>query len=151
MKDKELLEWFLDKREYKNDNLEEIGKILWNKNCENKVIFYYEALKIISEDHQKSKYYYPLLNEYLQILTENNELNFSEKAEVIARVQSFIFSNSKNYDIFNYMGKFAEYMDKDNKYSNEFINKNYYNIKDFPKQWKQAKDDGDGIGLPGEE
>ena len=45
----------------------------------------------------------------------------------------------------------AEYNDWDNKYSKEFKLKNYYNIPEFEKQWKQAKIDGDGISLPGEE
>ncbi|WP_255350304.1 hypothetical protein [Flavobacterium sp. 316] len=28
--------------------------------------------------------------------------------------------------------------------------KNYYNIPDFEKQWKEAKQEGDGVPLPGE-
>ena len=35
------------------------------------------------------------------------------------------------------------------KYSKEFIKHNFYNLKDFKKQWKDAKVDGDGVAYPG--
>ena len=52
------------------------------------------------------------------------------------------------------MGGFAEWYDNSNNnqaYSKEFKKHNYYNLPNFEKQWNQAKEDGDGIGLPGEE
>jgi hypothetical protein len=153
MKDENLLKWFLDKKQYNSDNIQEIDKLLWHKNCDYKLVFHNEVLNFISKDNEKAKYFYSLLNEsYLQeIIDKNTSLTFSEKAEIIARIHSFIYSNAKEYDIFNYMGRFAEFMDRDDVYSKEFKNKNYYNLPDFSKQWKQAKEDGNGIALPGEE
>lgn len=153
--DKELVKWVVDKTEFTNKNIDEVNKIIYNKKCDGKIVFDQQLLNILVEDDAKATQFYELVRyDYIDWLLSdknNTELTFSQKAEIIARIHSFIYSHAKGYRTVDFMGKFAEYNDSDNKYSKEFKLKNYYNIPEFEKQWKQAKIDGDGISLPGEE
>ncbi|MDR7212204.1 hypothetical protein [Flavobacterium piscis] len=154
--DKELVKWVADQTEFINQNIEEANKIIYNKKCDGKIVFSQQLLTILAEDKAKATQFYELVhyNNYTNwLLSEksNVDLTFSQKAEIIARIHSFIYSHKENYRIFDFMGVFAEYFDSDNKYTKEFKLKNYYNIPEFEEQWKQAKIDGDGISLPGEE
>ncbi|MFB9076271.1 hypothetical protein ACFFLS_26035 [Flavobacterium procerum] len=153
--DKELLKWGGgDKTEFTNQNIEEANKIIYNKKCDGKIVFDQQLLNILVEDEAKATQFYDFVRYYYidWLLSDKSiELNFSQKAEIIARIHSFIYKYAKDYRTVDFMGKFAEYNDSDNKYSKEFKLKNYYNIPEFEKQWKQAKIDGDGISLPGEE
>ncbi|MBS7255110.1 hypothetical protein [Flavobacterium branchiicola] len=153
--DKELVKWVVDKTEFTNKNIDEVNKIIYNKKCDGKIVFDRQMLNVLVEDEAKATQFYELIRyDYMDwLLSDKNssELTFSQKAEIIAQIQSFIYSHAKDYRIENFMGKFAEYNDSDNKYSKEFKLKNYYNIPEFEKQWKQAKIEGDGISLPGEE
>jgi hypothetical protein len=154
--DKELVKWVVDKTEFTNQNIDEVNRIIYNKKCDGKVVFDQQLLTILTEDTTKEVQFYELIkyNNYTDWLLSDKsktELTFSQKAEIIARIHSFIYSHAKDYRTVDFMGKFAEYNDSDNKYSKEFKLKNYYNIPEFEKQWKQAKIDGDGISLSGEE
>lgn len=153
--DKELVKWVVDKIEFTNQNIDEVNKIIYNKKCDGKIVFDQQLLNILVEDEVKATQFYEFIRYYyidwLLSHKNNTELTFSQKAEIIARIHSFIYSHAKEYRTVDFMGKFAEYNDSDNKYSKEFKLKNYYNIPEFEKQWKQAKIDGDGISLPGEE
>ncbi|MDR7212207.1 hypothetical protein [Flavobacterium piscis] len=153
--DKELVKWIVDKTEFTNKNIDEVNKIIYNIKCDEKIVFDQQLLNILGEDDAKAAQFYEFVRyDYIDWLLSdgsNTELTFSQKAEIIARIHSFIYSHAKEYRTVDFMGKFAEYNDSDNKYSKEFKLKNYYNIPEFEKQWKQAKIDGDGISLPGEE
>lgn len=153
--DKELVKWVVDKTQFTNQNIDEANKIIYNKKCDRKIVFDQQMLTILTEDDAKATQFYQFVRyDYIDWLLSdrsNTELTFSQKAEIIARIHSFIYSHAKEYRTVDFMGKFAEYNDSDNKYSREFKLKNYYNIPEFEKQWKQAKIDGDGISLPGEE
>lgn len=153
--DKELVKWIVGKIEFTNRNIDEVNKIIYNKKCDGKIVFDQQLLTILAENDAKATQFYELVRyDYIDWLLSdrsNTELTFSQKAEIVARIHSFIYSNAKDYRTVDFMGKFAEYNDSDNKYSKEFKLKNYYNIPEFEKQWKQAKIDGDGISLPGEE
>ncbi|KIQ22728.1 hypothetical protein RT99_06425 [Flavobacterium sp. MEB061] len=153
--DKELVKWVVDKTEFTNQNIDEVNKIIYNKKCDGKIVFDQQLLNILGEDDAKATQFCEFVRyDYIDWLLSDRsktELTFSQKAEIIARIHSFIYSHAKEYRTVDFMGKFAEYNDSDNKYSKEFKLKNYYNIPEFEKQWKQAKIDGDGISLPGEE
>nr|WP_315222340.1 hypothetical protein [uncultured Flavobacterium sp.] len=153
--DKELVKWLVDKTEFTNQNIDQVTKIIYNKKCDGKIVFDQQLLNILVEDEVKATQFYEFVRyDYIDWLLSdksNTELTFSQKAEIIARIHSFIYKYAKDYRTVDFMGKFAEYNDSDNKYSKEFKLKNYYNIPEFEKQWKQAKIDGDGISLPGEE
>jgi hypothetical protein len=153
--DKELLKWVVDKIEFTNQNIDQVKKNIYNKKCDGKIVFDQQLLNILVEDEVKATQFYEFIRYYyidwLLNHKNNTEFTFSQKAEIIARIHSFIYSHAKEYRTVDFMGKFAEYNDSDNKYSKEFKLKNYYNIPEFEKQWKQAKIDGDGISLPGEE
>ena len=153
--DNQLNRWVADKTEFSNKNIEEVNKVIYNKKCDGKIVVNYPVLEIISENDEKATKMFDFFRfDYFDWFSDNKnnlELTFSQKAEIIARLHSFIFSNMKDYRTFDYMGKFAEYNDSENKYSNEFEKHNYYNIPNFKKQWQEAKEDGDGIARPGEE
>ncbi|MCC9070245.1 hypothetical protein LNQ49_01325 [Flavobacterium sp. F-65] len=154
--DKELVKWAVDKTEFSEKNIDEVNKVIYNKKCDGKIVFDQQLLNVLGEDDAKANQFYEFIRhgnytDWLLSDRSNTELTFSQKAEIIARIHSFIYSHAKEYRTVDFMGKFAEYNDSDNKYSKEFKLKNYYNIPAFEKQWKQAKIDGDGISLPGEE
>lgn len=156
--DKELLKFVVEKEKYDGKDSEEFSKILWYKNCDGKLVFHKQTLEIMAEDKAKKQAYFDVLNsEYIRYLINDEikkDLSFSEKAEIIANILTFIQTHSQNYDTYSNMGGFAEWNDNSNNneaYSKEFKKHNYYNLPSFEKQWKQAKEDGDGIGLPGEE
>ncbi|OWP80131.1 hypothetical protein BWK63_12655 [Flavobacterium covae] len=149
---KELLSWVLNKINFKIDNYEEINKLLWHKTCDEKLVFHKETLDIINEKENKKEYFNFLNDEYLRYI-DKSELPISEKAEIIANILNFIALNTNDYDPFSNMGFFAQNFDggrkTEGKYSKEFIKHNFYNLKDFKKQWEESKIDGDGVAYPG--
>ncbi|WP_264554440.1 hypothetical protein [Flavobacterium sp. N1861] len=152
--DTALVEWVAENTKMDAQDLEPLNEIIYNKKCDGKIGFNYTFLKIISENDEKATEKFNFLKWYYfdWLLNPKNtlELTFSQKAEIIARMHSFIYSNMNDYRTYEFMGTFAEHYDYDNTYSKEFKAKNYYNIPDFEKQWKEAKLEGDGITLPGE-
>jgi hypothetical protein len=46
------------------------------------------------------------------------------------------------------MGTFYEFDKDGDKYDKEFKSQKYYDLKGFKELWEQAKEEGDGIGLP---
>ncbi len=153
--DTALVEWVAENTKMDAQDLEPLNEIIYNKKCDEKIGFNYTFLKIISEDEEKATETFNFLKWYYfdWLLNPKNtlELTFSQKAEIIARMHSFIYSNMNDYRTYEFMGTFAENYDYDNTYSKEFKAKNYYNIPAFEKQWKEAKQEGDGVQLPGEE
>ncbi|WP_445722400.1 hypothetical protein [Flavobacterium sp.] len=153
--DTELNKWVADNTEFNKENIHEINTIIYNRKCDGKIGFNYTFLKIIAEDQEKANEMYSFFKyNYFNWLLDNknnSELTFSQKAEILARLHNFIFSNMDDYRVYEFMGSFAEWYDYDNTYSKEFKAKNYYNIPNFEKQWKEAKLEGDGVSLPGEE
>lgn len=152
--DKELVKWVAENTKLDAQDLEPLNEIIYNEKCDRKIGFNYTFFKTIIEDEEKARetfkfmrwyYFYWFLNSKSTL-----ELTFSQRAEVLARMHSFIYSHAKDYRIYEFMGLFAEQYDKDNSYSKEFKAKNYYNIPAFKKQWEEAKLEGDGISLPGE-
>ncbi|OXA70513.1 hypothetical protein B0A56_14245, partial [Flavobacterium columnare NBRC 100251 = ATCC 23463] len=130
----------------------EINKLLWHKTCDEKLVFHKETLDIINEKENKKEYFNFLNDEYLRYI-DKSELPISEKAEIIANILNFIALNTNDYDPFSNMGFFAQNFDggrkTEGKYSKEFIKHNFYNLKDFKKQWEESKIDGDGVAYPG--
>lgn len=153
VKDKQLLEFVFDNQKIiKNSNIEEINKLLWHKTCDEKLVFHKETLDIINEKENKKEYFNFLNDEYLRYI-DKSELPISEKAEIIANILNFIALNTNDYDPFSNMVFFAQNFDggrkTEGKYSKEFIKHNFYNLKDFKKQWEESKIDGDGVAYPG--
>ena len=152
--DTALVKWVAKNTKMDSQDLEPLNEVIYNKKCDGTIGFNYTFLKIISENPKKATETFNFLNDdYFDWLLDsknNLELTFSQKAEILARLHSFIFSNMEDYRVYEFMGKFAEHHDSDDKYSKEFKAKNYYNIPNFEKQWEEAKLEGDGISLPGE-
>ncbi|OWP82870.1 hypothetical protein BWK59_13565, partial [Flavobacterium davisii] len=153
VKDKQLLEFVFNNQKFiNNSNLEDISSLLWHKTCDGKLVFHKETLELINNKPNKKEYFNFLNNEYLRFI-DTCELSISQKAEIIANILNFIALNTNDYDSFYNMGFFAQNFDggrkTEGKYSKEFIKHNFYNLKDFKKQWEDAKVDGDGVAYPG--
>ncbi|RVU91712.1 hypothetical protein EH230_01675 [Flavobacterium columnare] len=153
VKDKQLLEFVLNNQKFiNNSNLEDISSLLWHKTCDKKLVFHKETLDLINEKKNKTEYFIFLNDEYLRFI-DKSELPISQKAEIIANILNFIALNSEENLAFSNMGSFAQNFDggrkTEGKYSKEFIKHNFYNLKNFKKQWEDAKVDGDGVAYPG--
>lgn len=153
VKDRQLLEFvFTNQKFINNPNVEDISPLLWHKTCDEKLVFHKETLDLINEKKNKTEYFIFLNDEYLRFI-DKSELPISQKAEIIANILNFIALNSEENNPFSNMGFFAEIFDGgrkiEGKYSKEFIKHNFYNLKNFKKQWEDAKVDGDGVAYPG--
>ncbi|QXP58220.1 hypothetical protein [Olleya sp. HaHaR_3_96] len=145
--DEKLVEWFIKKHRLETVNGKsngfEYGKMLWHKNCNNKVVFHNKILQKMKEKVS----YCDDLNDYVYFLSKNNQdfdyLSFEDQSYMVAQIYHFIQNQTE--DTFKYMGFFAEFYDTDNTYSNEFIKNNYYELEGFKTQWLKAKKVGNGV------
>lgn len=154
-KDKDLLKWVMESVKLKinpqENNVEEFGKLLWHKDCSSKLKIHIETFEAM---HLYNKKEYPKYEDdlYSYIFSLNDEkqkisteLSFSEKAKITA--YCLHFTQKETNDIYGYIGKFAEFKDIENDFSKEFEKNNYYDIPNFKNEWKEAKEEGDGMGL----
>ncbi|ADV48988.1 hypothetical protein Celal_1686 [Cellulophaga algicola DSM 14237] len=147
LEDSKLLIWFIKKYRFETINGKtngfEYGKLLWHKNCNNKFVFHNLVLEKMKDDESFSDD----LNSYINFLIQNNQnfdnLSFKNQAYLIAQIYHSI--QNETYEMFAYMGGFAEFQDKNNVYSEEFEKNNYYDLEGFKEEWLQAKVDGNGV------
>ncbi len=156
-KDKDLLKWVMESIKLEinlqENNAEEFGKLLWHKDCSGRLKIHNETFELIHENNKKElpKYEDDLL-EYIFSLNDekqkvSTELSFAEKAKITAYCLHFMQKESAR--ITDYMGEFAKFSDQDDSFSKEFEKNNFYNIPNFKEEWKEAKEEGDGIWYPG--
>lgn len=146
--DKKLLKWVIENTKltnfYKhaNDNdLEELGKLLWTKDYDGNVHINQNTLDIFKELSTPNKNLYIIyIAEYLaNKLEHEKELNISLKAKIAAYLlywgESFKYDKCYNYNQM-FMGHFYRYKD-DGRYEKEFKKNNYYGLHKF-KEWYEA-------------
>lgn len=158
--DDKLINWVIKetplKYNSKENNAEEFGKMLYNKDCSGKLKINRKVLELMAANdaqiHRKN------LMDYIHLYLANPDhksdikLTFPQIAEITAHALNFIINNTQDeQEIYQYQGLFAETNDHDGKYSQEFTKNNYYGITGLKEKWEQAKKEGDGIALPGEE
>ncbi|MGM5631701.1 hypothetical protein O2K51_12430 [Apibacter raozihei] len=155
MNDKELLKWVIDKTlSDKNNKGEDFNSLFFMKDCSNKFVFHKETFEVLKENINNKML--EALENYVYYREENKELQtlpFKQKAQVLAYVLYIgeYFAQQEKYSsrfMFKFMGTFYEFDKEGDKYDEEFKKNNYYNLSDFKKLWEQAKEEGDGIGLP---
>jgi hypothetical protein len=132
-------------------DLEELGKILWIKKCDNKFIINQKLFDIISTSTEENKRnYLNSISEYLatEVKSKNSELNnnFSKKVEILGKIAYYSSkvgkSNNFYYQFFSTFNGYQNYED-------EFKKANYYNIPDFKKVWEETRTGG--VSYPGME
>lgn len=141
IEDKELTKFVLDKN-LKNNK--EFGKVIWNKTCNGQIHFNDEVVKIIKVSPSK---YAEMVENYLSfLLTEDTELEFSAKAEIMGKLAYYTTKavDPESNDYF----KFFSFVGGE-EFQKEFKKKNYYDIKDFQSIYEETKTGG--VAYPGME
>ena len=154
--DKKLLKWALENTHlplfytYANDNdLEELGKLLWTKDCNGEIRVHQNTLDLLKEMSTPDENLYIMyVAEYLtnlEHLNANKELSDAQKAKIAAHL--LYWGEQYKYDVlydYNqmFMGHFWHYMD-DGTYDKEFKKNNYYGLPKFKEWYEAAKNEKD--------
>ncbi|WP_303813467.1 hypothetical protein [Apibacter mensalis] len=154
--DKKLLKWALENthlpRFYtyaKKNDLEELGKLLWTKDCNGEIRVHQNTLDLLKEMSTPDENLYIMyVAEYLtnlEHLNANKELSDAQKAKIAAHL--LYWGEQYKYDeLYDYnqmfMGHFWHYMD-DGTYDKEFKKNNYYGLPKFKEWYEIAKNEKD--------
>lgn len=154
--DKKLLKWALENthlpRFYtyaKKNDLEELGKLLWTKDCNGEIRVHQNTLDLLKEMSTPDENLYIMyVAEYLtniEYLNANEELSDAQKAKIAAHL--LYWGEQYKYDeLYDYnqmfMGHFWHYMD-DGTYDKEFKKNNYYGLPKFKEWYEIAKNEKD--------
>ena len=154
--DKKLLKWAIENthlpRFYtyaKKNDLEELGKLLWTKDCNGEIRVHQNTLDILKEMSTPDENLYIMyVAEYLtnlEHLNANKELSDAQKAKIAAHL--LYWGEQYKYDVlydYNqmFMGHFWHYMD-DGTYDKEFKKNNYYGLPKFKEWYEAAKNEKD--------
>ncbi|QII71814.1 hypothetical protein [Apibacter sp. B2966] len=154
--DKKLLQWVIENthlpRFYtyaKKNDLEELGKLLWTKDCNGEIRVHQNTLDILKEMSTPDENLYIMyVAEYLtniEYLNANEELSDAQKAKIAAHL--LYWGEQYKYDeLYDYnqmfMGHFWHYMD-DGTYDKEFKKNNYYGLPKFKEWYEIAKNEKD--------
>lgn len=146
--DLELNKFVLDRN---ISDLEELGKILWIKKCDNKFTINQKLFDIISKSTEENKIkYLNSISEYLatEVKNKNSELsnNFSKKAEILGKIAYYSSKIGENTNLYY---QFFSTLNGSQKFEDEFKKANYYNIPDFEKVWEETRTGG--VAYPGME
>ncbi|MXO33386.1 hypothetical protein [Apibacter sp. B2912] len=148
--DKRLLKWALENTHLpffhtyaKDDDLEELGKLLWTKDCNGEIRVHQNTLDILKEMSTPNENLYIMyVAEYLsniEHLNANKELSDAQIAKIAAYLLTWgeQYKYDKHYDYNHmFMGYFWNFMD-DGTYDKEFKKNNYYGLPKF-KEWYEA-------------
>lgn len=138
----------------KNSDLEEFGKIVWNKRCNEEIKFNKDIIDIIAEFPQdKQIKYLNIISDYIvkEIKNNNSTFNnsFSKKAEILGKLAYYSEKISEKVGMQNQFFSIIGSLDGGEAYEKEFSKNNYYNISDFKKIWEATRTGG--ISYPGME
>ena len=148
--DKRLLKWALENTHLpffytyaKDDDLEELGKLLWTKDCNGEIRVHQNTLDLLKEmSTPDENLYIRYIAEYLtniEHLNANKELSDAQIAKIAAYLLTWgeQYKYDKHYDYNQmFMGYFWNFMD-DGTYDKEFKKNNYYGLPKF-KEWYEA-------------
>ena len=154
--DKKLLKWALENTHLpffytyaKDDDLEELGKLLWTKDCNGEIRVHQNTLDLLKEMSTPDENLYIMyVAEYLtnlEHLNANKELSDAQKAKIAAHLLYWgeQYKYDKYYDYNQmFMGHFWHYMD-DGTYDKEFKKNNYYGLPKFKEWYEAAKKEKD--------
>ena len=150
--DKKLLQWVIENTRLpffytyaKDDDLEELGKLLWTKDCNGEIRVHQNTLDLLKEmSAPDENLYIRYIADYLtnlEHLNANKELSDAQKAKIAAYLLTWgeQFKYDKHYDYNQmFMGHFWHYMD-DGTYDKEFKKNNYYGLPKFKEWYETAK------------
>ena len=148
--DKKLLKWALENTHLpffytyaKKNDLQELGKLLWTKDCNGEIRVHQNTLDLLKEmSTPDENLYIRYIAEYLtniEHLNANKELSDAQIAKIAAYLLTWgeQYKYDKHYDYNQmFMGYFWNFMD-DGTYDKEFKKNNYYGLPKF-KEWYEA-------------
>lgn len=143
VQDKDLLKWVIEKNILKTsqDNVDEFAKILWTRNCDNKIEVHKEVFDFMltQDEREREKYLTSFLIFMDDYKNKETDLNFSE----VAKIKAFVSYYGTKITDSNFYSFFPQLNDQ--KYEEEFKKNNYYNISDFKQLYDDAKSGGTGL------
>ena len=150
--DKKLLKWVIENTHLpffytyaKKNDLEELGKLLWTKDCNGEIRVHQNTLDILKEMSTPDKNLYIMyvaeyLSNYLvSSAIKEEKLTIEQKAKIAAHLLYWgeQYKYDKHYDYNQmFMGHFWHIIDNGN-YEKEFKKNNYYGLPKF-KEWYEA-------------
>jgi len=158
VKDNELNKWVLDHSliQPNKGNESVFGSILWNKNCEGKIIINSEIFDLIkAETDDTNQKYLSSIADYIIYLRDKDEtLPVAVKAEILSKVsyyaQKIVNANVKSFEQVYYtkfmfpliqVSKTKEWLERElKKYE-------YYDLAGFKELWEEQIDYNGGVGL----
>ena len=150
--DKKLLKWALENTHLpffytyaKKNDLQELGKLLWTKDCNGEIRVHQNTLDLLKEMSTPDENLYIMyVAEYLSnymvsSAIKEEKLTIEQKAKIAAHLLYWgeQYKYDKHYDYNQmFMGYFWNFMD-DGTYDKEFKKNNYYGLPKF-KEWYEA-------------
>ena len=150
--DKRLLKWALENTHLpffytyaKDDDLEELGKLLWTKDCNGEIRVHQNTLDLLKEMSTPDENLYIMyVAEYLSnymvsSAIKEEKLTIEQKAKIAAHLLYWgeQYKYDKHYDYNQmFMGHFWHIIDN-GTYDKEFKKNNYYGLPKF-KEWYEA-------------
>ena len=150
--DKKLLQWVIENTHLpffytyaKKNDLQELGKLLWTKDCNGEIRIHQNTLDILKEMSTPDKNLYIMyvaeyLSNYLvSSAIKEEKLTIEQKAKIAAHLLYWgeQYKYDKHYDYNQmFMGHFWHIIDN-GTYEKEFKKNNYYGLPKF-KEWYEA-------------
>lgn len=149
VEDQDLSKFILEKSV---TNLDEFGKVLWTKDCDDNLKFHTEIWNIIKTlPKEKQQKYLETTYRYFEYLLIDGEvqkkadlnLTFNKKAELLGKLAYYATRTSGLEGRYYFI--FFKFLDTE-EFRKEFESQKYYNIKDFKELFEETKTGG--VGLP---
>jgi len=157
--DPELVDFVLDRAGPRLKNPADLGELLTHRGCDGAAVVHEGVLRaLVARDGAQLTNNLRTLQDYalfLRTTAPYTDPAQAGAARLIAHLLYYPEAEIQNRQLhefyFRFMGPFYEHYPAREALDKEFRRANYYNLPGFEKLWEDAKRDGDGIALPGEE
>ncbi|MGM5629499.1 hypothetical protein O2K51_01255 [Apibacter raozihei] len=157
--DKKLLKWVIENTELpyfdknaKTENLKDLSKLLWTKDCNGNIRVHQNTLDLIKElstpnDNLYIKYIAEYISNYMVSFPfKEEELTIEQQAKIAAYIlywgEQYKYDKQYNYNQM-FMTRFYNYNYQKDLYEKEFIKNNYYGLPKFKEWYEAAKKEKD--------
>ncbi|MGM5629490.1 hypothetical protein O2K51_01210 [Apibacter raozihei] len=157
--DKKLLKWVIENtnlpyfdKNAKTENLKDLSKLLWTKDCNGNIRVHQNTLDLIKElstpdDNLYIKYIAEYISNYMVSFPfKEEELTIEQQAKIAAYIlywgEQYKYDKQYNYNQM-FMTRFYNYNYQKDLYEKEFIKNNYYGLPKFKEWYEAAKKEKD--------
>ncbi|WP_128332173.1 hypothetical protein [Apibacter sp. HY039] len=157
--DKKLLKWVIENTELpyfdknaKTENLKDLSKLIWTKDCNGNIRVHQNTLDLIKElstpdDNLYIKYIAEYISNYMVSFPfKEEELTIEQQAKIAAYIlywgEQYKYDKQYNYNQM-FMTRFYNYNYQKDLYEKEFIKNNYYGLPKFKEWYEAAKKEKD--------